>query len=238
MATFVLCHGGWVGGWVWGTIPDLLRAKGHRAFTPTFTGVGERVHLAHPGIDLDTHVTDVVNVIQFEELYDVILVGHSYGGMVITGVADRVPDRLGHLVYLDAFVPQDGQSLSDLIGTEITAFGMSMAGQQGDGWTIPPIPLGPSGPLDPRLAPQPIKTVTQSVRLRNRAALALPRTFIYCTQGKDEMYMSRPITQAAQVAQSDPSWHYYELETGHGPMVDMPQELANLLAAIAAHPES
>jgi pimeloyl-ACP methyl ester carboxylesterase len=234
MATFVLCHGGWAGGWQWRIIPDLLRAKGHRVFTPTFTGMGERVHLANPDIDLDTHVTDVVNVIQFEELCDVILVGYSYGGMVITGVADKVPDRLSHLVYLDAFVPQDGQSLADLVGPEITAFGRSVAGQRGEGWRIPPIPISPSEPLDPRMTPQPIRTCTQPVRLQNPAALALPRTFIYCTQGKEEMYMGRPITQAAQSAQSDPSWHYYELETGHGPMVDMPDELADLLATITA----
>ena len=178
MATFILCHGGRAGSWQWETIPDMLRVKGHRAFTPTFTGMGERVHLAHPDIDLDTHVTDVVNVIQFEDLNDAILVGYSYGGIVITGVADKVPDRFSHLVYLDAFVPQDGQSFADLLGPEIVTSLMSVVEQYGDGWRLPYIPDDPGEPVDPRYTPHLIKTGTQPVRLQNPAALALPRTFM------------------------------------------------------------
>src|SRR5579871_2677956 len=112
MATFVLVHGGWDGGWAWRAIANDLRAAGHEVFTPTMTGSGERVHLASPAIDLSTHVTDIANVLRYEDLYDVILVGSSYGGIVITGVAEVVPERLRQLVYLDAFVPQDGQSTS------------------------------------------------------------------------------------------------------------------------------
>src|SRR5713226_3159825 len=108
MTTFLLAHGGWVGGWYWGRVTPLLGAAGHRVFTPTLTGCGERAHLINPAIDLDTHIEDVVNVIQYEDLRDVVLVGHSYGGMVITGVAEHVAERLAHLCYLDAFVPEDG----------------------------------------------------------------------------------------------------------------------------------
>ena len=237
MATFVLCHGGWAGGWQWRTIPDLLRVKGHRVFTPTLTGLGERVHLAHPDVDLDTYVTDVVNVILFEELHDVVLVGYSYSGMVIAGVADRIPDRVSHLVYLDAVVPQDGQSFSDLLEPAVLNQMIAVAEQQGEGWKVPPI-LEPGNPGDPRLVPQPLKTGMQPVTLRNPAALSLPRSFIYCTEDKDMMLTGGPIVQAAQAAKSDASWHYYEIQTDHSPIKNAPQELAGLLNTIAAQTES
>jgi pimeloyl-ACP methyl ester carboxylesterase len=114
MATYVLVHGGAHGGWCYGRMAPLLRAAGHEVFAPTLTGVGERAHLLSPDIDLDTHIQDVVQVLRYEDLRDVILVGHSYGGMVITGVADRAPDRVGHLVYLDAATPVNGESLAEL----------------------------------------------------------------------------------------------------------------------------
>jgi pimeloyl-ACP methyl ester carboxylesterase len=229
MATFVLCHGGWAGGWQWRTVPDLLRKNGHVVFTPTFTGLGERVHLAHPDIGLTTYVTDIVNVIQFEELYDVILVGYSFGGMVIGGVADRIPDRIAHLVYLDAFVPQDGQSLADLLGAEITTHTMEAVRQVGDGWKIPWL----SDPGDPRMTPQPLKTATEPAIQRNPDALSLPRSFIYCPLDKDVMLLGRPIVRAAQAAKSDPTWHYYELQTDHGPIQQAPLELSELLVLVA-----
>ncbi len=114
MATYVLVHGGGHGGWCYQRVARLLRAPGHEVYTPTLTGLGEREHLLSPDIDLDTHITDVVKVMQFEDLHDVILVGHSYGGMVITGIADRATDRVGHIVYLDAANPENGQSLVDV----------------------------------------------------------------------------------------------------------------------------
>ena len=122
MATYVLVHGGWDGGWAWRAVASQLQAVGHAVFTPTLTGSGERVHLASPTIDLSTHVLDIVNVLHYEDLHDVILVGFSYSGMVITGVAEQVPERLRQLIYLDAFVPQDGESLNDLIGPGLAAF--------------------------------------------------------------------------------------------------------------------
>lgn len=237
MTTFVLCHGGWAGGWQWRPIADLLRAKSHSVFTPTFTGVGERIHLAHPDIDLDTYITDIINVIRFEALYDVVLVGYSFSGMVITGVADRISDRLSHLVYLDACVPQDGQSFADLLGAELTNQVMAIVEQQGDGWQVPHIP-NPGEPVDPQLTPQPIKTSTQPISLQNSAELSLPRSFIYCTEDKDKMPLGGPISQAAQIAKTDPGWHYYELETDHHPIENQPQKLVALLDTIASQTEA
>src|SRR5689334_5875269 len=114
MATFVVAHGAWSAGWAWKKVRPLLRARGHEIFTPTYTGIGERAHLAHKDIDLDTHIRDVIGVLEYEDLRNVILVGHSYGGMVATGVADRASERIAQLVYLDAFAPRDGESLLDL----------------------------------------------------------------------------------------------------------------------------
>lgn len=114
MATFVLVHGATAGGWVWRPVPSLLRAEGHEVYTPTLTGLGERAHLLSPEVDLGTHIQDVVNVLEFERLSQVILVGHSYGGVVVTAVAERIPERLAQLVYIDALVPADGESVADL----------------------------------------------------------------------------------------------------------------------------
>jgi pimeloyl-ACP methyl ester carboxylesterase len=113
-ATFLVCHGAWSAGWAWKKLHPLMAACGHRLVAPTYTGLGERVHLANPSIDLETHVQDILNVIRYEDLRDIVLVGHSYGGMVATGVADRARDRISQLIYVDAFVPDDGQSLLDL----------------------------------------------------------------------------------------------------------------------------
>ena len=133
MAVFVLVHGGWVGGWYWSRVAPLLQAAGHRVFAPTLTGLGERAHLCSLAVDLDTHVQDVTNVLQFEDLHDVILVGHSYGGIVITGVAERTAERLAHLCYLDAFVPRDGQALADFVGPEMVADAREKAKRSRDG---------------------------------------------------------------------------------------------------------
>ena len=114
MATFVLVHGAWAGGWAWSRVAPLLRKRGHEVFTPTLTGVGERRHLATADVDLDTHITDIVNVLTYEDLYQVLLVGWSYGGLVVSGVLDQVPERLARVIYLDAEVPRDGESEFDV----------------------------------------------------------------------------------------------------------------------------
>jgi pimeloyl-ACP methyl ester carboxylesterase len=229
MATFVLVHGGWAGGWHWREVASSLRAAGHDVFTPTLTGLGERVHLASPEIGLDTHIQDILMVLEYEELRDVILVGYSYSGMVITGVAERAPDRLAHLVYLDAYVPQDGESLLDMLGPGVAAFIEQAAQAYGDGWRIPHNP-----PDAPRRTPHPLKTGQQPVSVTNPSAAALPRTFIYCIHDKDTMGpVGLPITQAAERARSDSRWRYRELQTGHSPWETAPRELASLLLEVA-----
>ncbi len=229
MATYLLVHGGWAGGWQWREVATRLRAAGHDVYTPTLTGLGERVHLANPEIDLETHIQDILMVLAYEDLHDVILVGYSYSGMVVTAVAERAPERLAHLVYLDAFVPGDGESLSALIGPELTAFLEQVARDYGDGWRLPHDP-----PDAPRRTPQPIKPMYQTVAVANPAAAAIPRTFIYCTQEKEVMGpMGIPLMQAATRAKADDRWRYRELNTGHIPVETTPQELADLLLEVA-----
>src|SRR5664279_1871751 len=142
-ATFLVCHGAWSAGWAWKKMQALMVAAGHRLVTPTCTGLGERAHLANPSVDLETHIQDLLNVIKYEDLRDIVLIGHSYGGMVATGVADRARDRIAQLIYLDAFVPREGQSLLDLLN-ESERQRMRGLAKAGDGWRVPPNPT----PLD------------------------------------------------------------------------------------------
>ena len=237
MATFVLCHGAHGGGWQWRVTADLLRGQGHTVFTPTLTGLGERVHLLQPDISLETHITDIVNVFLYEQLDSVILVGHSYGGVVITGVANRIPERIAQLVYLDALVPHDGQSIATMLAPEVLAQLVAVVDQVGEGWKLPHIPEA-GKPADARLGFHPLKTGMQPVTLRNAAALALPRTFIYCTEDKELMVMGNLIIQAAEHARRDPPWRYYELPTDHQPMDNIPQVLAALFGEVADGRES
>ncbi len=173
MATFVIVHGAWSGAHAWRRVRPLLRKAGHDVFTPALTGLGERAHLAGPDIDLDTHIADVVGVLHYEDLRDVVLVGHSYGGMVITGAADRAADRLAQLVYLDGDVPMDGQSEFDLMPPEECAEYEEAARLRGEGWRIPPPFLDPLPEDTPsvvawavqRMVAQPLRTMTQPLRL-------------------------------------------------------------------------
>jgi pimeloyl-ACP methyl ester carboxylesterase len=229
MTTFVLVHGAWGGGWAWREVAAHLRAAGHEVYTPTLTGLGERFHLANPEIGLDTHIQDIVMVLEYEQLNDVILVGYSYGGMVITGVSESASDRIGQLIYLDAYVPENGQSMFDMLGAETAAFIQQMAQVYGDGWRVPHNP-----PDAPRTTSHPLKTAQQPVTFTNPRASALPRTFIYCTGDKAEMGpTSLPITQAAERAKRDPHWRYREMHTGHSPWESAPRELAGLLIDLA-----
>lgn len=184
MATVVLVHGTTAGGWVWKRIAPQLRAAGHDVYTPTLTGLGERVHLASPGIDLDTHITDVVNVIEFEDLAQVVLVGHSYGGMVITGVADRVPNRIARLVYLDALVPQDGEAVVDLVAPEVRRHYERVVETEGQGWLIP-VARGRND-VPTHNTPHPFGSWTQPIRLGNPAANAIPKVYVRFTADKQE----------------------------------------------------
>jgi pimeloyl-ACP methyl ester carboxylesterase len=141
MATFVVAHGAWSAGWAWKKMRPLMRAAGHDLWTPTYTGLGERAHLGHADVSLDTHIQDIVAVLEIEDLNDVILIGHSYGGMVATGVADRARARIKHLVYLDAFAPTDGQAVFDLVPPDIAAKMRAGAEASASGFGIPSSPM-------------------------------------------------------------------------------------------------
>ncbi len=234
----MLVHGSWLGGWVWRRIADPLRQAGHAVSTPTLTGLGERAHLARPEVDLDTHVQDVVNHLAFEDLADVVLVGHSYSGMVITGVAERVPERLARLVYLSACVPEDRQSVYDTTVPLFREMVEAQAEEHGEGWRWP---MPPADELDQYLTlagftdddkqwvwskavPQPLGTYRQPLRLVDPAARAVPRTYIHGT-----LEAVLPFVEHARTA---PSWDYHEVSSGHWAMITRPREVAALLASL------
>lgn len=232
MATFLFVHGAFVGGWSWKKVTALLRTAGHEVYTPTLTGLGERVHLLNPDIDLETHIQDILEVISYEDLAGVILVGHSYSGLVIASVADRVPQRLAHLVYLDAFIPQDGQSALDLFDQEDRAAIEERVQRGGEGWLLPPrekAHYGITTQEDTRWAwekfgLQPFKTWQQPVRLTNPVASTLPRTYIFCTATE-----GFPFAPSAQRARTEAGWRYRELATAHYAMIAAPVELTQML---------
>jgi pimeloyl-ACP methyl ester carboxylesterase len=236
MATYVLVHGGWDGGWHWRPIARLLHGAGHEAFPVTLTGLGERSHLASAQITLATHISDVVNVLRFEGLENVILAGHSYGGTVITGVAEREAMRLAHLVYIDAFVPRDGQSMSDILGPTMRAQFEERAREQGGGWLVPYDP--PDGWDTHRRTALPIGVLYDPVWVRDPDAARIPRTYIACTETAAELgALGDGLLDAASRARADPAWRYHELPTGHSPMDTMPGELADLLLTVASSGE-
>ena len=232
MATFLIVHGAWSGGHAWRRVRPGLRAAGHEVFAPALTGLGERAHLARPDVDLDTHVQDVVNVLEYEDLQEVHLVGHSYGGVVITAAAEHVADRLAQLVYLDAEVPKDGQSEYDLTAPDERAAYEEAVHRKGDGWRIPPPvpePLPDDLPPDirwtlSRMVAQPVRTFAQPVRLTG-AASRLPRTYIFCTEGKG----GQPVPTYVEAARAEPGWRFRELKAGHAAHVTAPDELVRLL---------
>jgi pimeloyl-ACP methyl ester carboxylesterase len=235
--TFVLIHGGGHGGWCYQRVTPLLREAGHDVYVPSLTGLADRAHLLTPDTDLDTHITDVVNLLSYEDLSDVILVGHSYGGMVITGAADRAIDGVGHLVYLDAATPANGESLAthskpfaDAQRTRIfTVDGVELI-------MSPSVELAHFlGVTDPddvawlveRLTPHPWKTVTQPLRLTNEVALRnIPQTHIVCTA-------SLPIRDVERIKQVSDG-RLWDIDTGHNLMITEPRKTADLLLKVAA----
>ena len=234
MSTFVVAHGAWSAGWAWKKMRPLMRALGHELFTQSYTGQGERIHLAHAGIDLDTHITDVLNLLQYEDLHDVILLGHSYGGMVATGVADSVPERISQLVYLDAFVPRNGQSVLSLQSEETRQRMFDAVRSQGDGWQLPANPMPPdTSPQDfawatPKRVMQPFKTFEQAIVLTGAAA-TLPTAYIYCTlPGPGDVFR-----QFAEGARAEPDWRYFEIEASHNPHITVPEALMRILQSLA-----
>jgi len=168
MATIVLVHGGTSGGWAWKPIASRLREEGHEVYTPTLTGLGERVHLLTSEIDLDTQITDIVNVLVFEDLHAVILVGHSVAGMIITGVADQVPERIFQLIYLDAFLPEKGENIYDLVDPEGKKLTEHVIQTFGNGWLFPVVADSKDDKAD-RHRPHPSKVFTDKLNLKKKA---------------------------------------------------------------------
>jgi pimeloyl-ACP methyl ester carboxylesterase len=234
MATFVLVHGAWHGSWCWKRVRKALQARGHDVFTPTMTGVGERSHLLSPHVNLDTHIEDVVNLIRWEELSDIVLCGHSYGGCVITGVADRLPDRIGALVYLDAFVPEDGQSLFDVLPSFYKTPQLEAAQRDGEGWKVPPIPAEVFNVnasdlewVNRQCTMQPIATFQQVIKLSGRADALKHVTFILATGFDDS-----PFTVFFDRAKAR-GWKTLKMPCGHDVMLDRPEELTGALLDVA-----
>ena len=230
MATFVVTHGAWSAGWAWKKIRERLIARGHTVFTPTHTGLGERVHLAGPHVDLELHITDIANVLEFEDLSDVILVGHSYGGMVATGVADRVAERIRAIVYVDAHVPRDGDSVFSLNPDRAEA--MKQLIENGD-WEMPPSEAPPDTSEEDkawtkaRRKPQPVKTFQQPIRLHNGEP-KMPRTYIYCTRIRPGDVFRQYLDRA-----KEEGWGVYEIDASHSPNVTQPDLLTGILEEIA-----
>ncbi len=234
MATFVVSHGAWSAGWAWKKMRSPMSARGHRLITPTLTGLGERSHLAHPDIDLETHIADMLGVLKYEDLTEVNLIGHSYSGMVATGVADRARGRIKQLIYVDAFVPRDGESAFDVLPAATRAQRQAGASNSPDGWRMPPGPMPPdTSPEDrvwcePLRVPQPVKTFEQKLKFQN-GPLTLPRHYIYCLRKSADdrfrLFYDRARNEAWAGA--------HEIDASHNPHLTCPDELADLLTRIA-----
>jgi pimeloyl-ACP methyl ester carboxylesterase len=232
MATFVLVHGSHSGAWVWQKVSPLLHAQGHTVFSPTLTGLSDRSHLADCGIDLTTHITDVTGLLFYEDLSEVVLVGHSYGGMVITGVAAKIPERLKMLIYLDAYLPEDVQSEFDLLPPEMRTTRQADAAAHG-GLTQPPPPaiLGVTDPgmadwVKARWTPQPVATYEERVPNGSARSSALPRAYILCLGGPATTTPGfAPFAEKAKAR----DWPVRELTAGHMAMLTAPREVADLL---------
>lgn len=237
MSTFLLIHGAWHSGRAWERVVPLLESAGHRVFAPSLTGYGDRAHLLGPEVGLDTHVEDVVRLIREQDLTDVVLVGHSYAGLVVSSVANEVPERIAHLVYLDAMVPEHGESAVDVM--PVTQQLIDLAARSDTPWRIPPMPempppfglFGVTDPADvawlrPLLSDQPLLCLRQPARLDNPALASVGRTHIHCVGVQREDITRRPVPAVQPNGSPARVW---ELPTGHDCMITMPEELSELL---------
>lgn len=235
MADFVLVHGAWHGAWCWQRIVRPLWAAGHRAFAVTLTGVGERAHLLSKGITLDTHIADVVGVIEAEELLDAILVGHSYSGMVITGVAARLSARLRHVVYLDAMVPRSGERWSSTHSTDTQVARRQAIAELGSIPAPDPALFGLNGAdrawVARRQTPHPGSVYDFPLNFNQENVDSLPRTFVDCTSPAIPT-----IAVSRQRVRADPGWNVVEIATGHDAMVSAPDALTRILLDLAGNP--
>ncbi len=230
MSTYVLVHGAWHGSWCWKRVRKALQAQGHDVFTPTLTGVGERAHLLAPEINLETHINDVVNLVRWEELSNVVLCGHSYAGVVVSGVADRVPDRIGALIYLDAFLLEDGRCLLDELPPDQRNIHLDRTRLEGDGWKVPPIPAAAfavnandAAWVDRQSTMHPVACFQQPLRLSGKIDAVKDVTYILATG-----YADSPFPPSYERAKAR-GWKTLSLACGHDVMLDMPQELTAIL---------
>jgi len=235
--TFVLVHGAWHGGWCWSRVADRLRGAGHRVFTPTLTGLGERKHLISKDITLDTFTMDIVNVIEMEEVTDIVLVGHSFGGSPISGVADTMPERIQHLVYLDSLIVEPGKSPFDSLPPDVVAARLKAAQETSGGVSLPSPPASAFGISDPediewltrRLTPHPLGTYTSPLNIKGPIGNNLPCTYLSCV---DPAYPA--LNSSRDWAKTQKGFNYVELNSGHDAMVSAPDELTKMLIGLAA----
>lgn len=231
--TFILIHGAWHGGWAWCRVADRLRARGHTVFAPTLTGLGERAHLLRPGIDLSLHVADVLGVIRYEQLNNFVLVGHSYGGCVISGIAEAKPDAVRSLVFLDAFIPDNGESLLDVVQPAVQeVIRASLA--RGD-ITVPvrdaaafKVNEKDRAWIDALATPQPIETMTEKIKLTGARERVPNKAYIRASG-----YPNVSFDKAYARVKADPTWRTYEVPCGHDVMVDEPERLTEILLEVA-----
>ncbi len=231
--TFVLVHGAWHGGWCWQRVAERLRRGGHTVFTPTLTGLGERSHLLRAGIDLKTHIADVVNVMKWEQLGDVVLCGHSYGGFIISSVAEEMAPAIRSIVYLDAFLPQNGESVHDL--TSAAVRDIAQAAQQRGDLTMPARPAEAFGVnaadrawVDRLCVGQPIATFTDKIALTGARDRIPRKSYVRAAS-----YANPGFDRALARVQADPSWRAYAVSCGHDVMIDAPERLTEILLEAA-----
>ena len=233
MSTFVLVHGAWHGGWCYARVRALLQQQGHSVFTPTLTGVGDRSHLMSRSITLSTHIDDIVNLLKWEDLVDVVLVGHSYGGFVVSGVAERVPERLRHLVYLDAFLPNDGERLLDLVPQPFIDMFDAGVKSAGEGYKIPPIPAAlfnvnaaDRALVDGKCTLHPLAAFEEPIAIESKPGNGRPATYILATAWQGTPFP--PMKERARGL----GWRTVDMACGHDIMLDQPAELAAELARL------
>jgi pimeloyl-ACP methyl ester carboxylesterase len=232
MATFVLVHGAWHGAWCWRRVARLLARNGHDVFTPTLTGVGERSHLLTPAIDLETHILDVVNEMKWQELNNVVLVGHSYGGMVISGVVEKMEKAISSFVMLDAFFPENGQAVVDIVSAPVRD-GV-LAAQRSGATALPTrsaavfnVNEKDRAWVDAQCTPQPLQSFLQKLTLTGARERIANKTYIRAT-GYESPYFDLGLATARKRG-----WRTYELACGHDVMLDKPDRLTEILQEVA-----
>jgi len=233
-ATFLLVHGAWGGGWGFTPMANAMRRRGHDVFTPTLTGLGERAHLVSGTVNLSTHIEDICNVIKYERLKDFVLAGHSYGGMVIAGVADRLPDRIRSLVYIDAFLPENGRSLFDYTsavnqqrlddaGLKHGGIGLSPPGP----WVMPGASAAERAEIEALRGPQPLATCLQKIALTGAGEAIGNRMYVFAANNP-----GGPFRQFYDRVRGAPGWKTAEIDCGHGIHREQPEALMALLESM------